>query len=209
MPNTSSLSLCQQRSLHAAAGHRHDRVSSSSLFHVHAVAHTGSEHRSRTSGGGQFDPEHAASSTAIALQPLWIQMLYAIGMLSCVYHFANGLWTQGITWGIWTTPRPSAGPAMSASSLGVGAGRGRLERPGRHDASRHRQAKADRRRAWRARKGHRRTARRPAGQPRRDNAQRTRPGWPKTTLRHRAPQLPMHCSRPAIELSNWSWQNNA
>ena len=54
-------------------------------------------------GGAQFDPEHAASSTAIALQPLWVKILYVIGMLSCVYHFANGLWTQGITWGLWTS----------------------------------------------------------------------------------------------------------
>jgi succinate dehydrogenase / fumarate reductase cytochrome b subunit len=53
--------------------------------------------------GGQFDDHHAASSTAIALQPLWVKIFYAIGMLSCVYHFANGLWTQGITWGLWVS----------------------------------------------------------------------------------------------------------
>jgi succinate dehydrogenase / fumarate reductase cytochrome b subunit len=53
--------------------------------------------------GAQFDPEHAASSTAIALKPLWVKIFYAVGMLSCVYHFANGLWTQGITWGLWTS----------------------------------------------------------------------------------------------------------
>lgn len=54
-------------------------------------------------GGAQFDAEHASSSAATALRPLWIQLVYAVGMLSCVYHFANGLWTQGITWGIWTS----------------------------------------------------------------------------------------------------------
>lgn len=53
--------------------------------------------------GAQFDPEHASSSAAIALQPLWIKILYAIGVLATVYHFANGLWSQGITWGIWTS----------------------------------------------------------------------------------------------------------
>ena len=53
--------------------------------------------------GAQFDPHHAASSTAIALRPLWIKVFYAVGMLSVVYHFANGLWTQGITWGLWTS----------------------------------------------------------------------------------------------------------
>jgi succinate dehydrogenase / fumarate reductase cytochrome b subunit len=26
-------------------------------------------------------------------------------MLSAIYHFANGLWTQGITWGLWTSAK--------------------------------------------------------------------------------------------------------
>jgi succinate dehydrogenase / fumarate reductase cytochrome b subunit len=54
-------------------------------------------------GGAQFDPEHAASSTALALRPLWVKIFYVVGMLSIVYHFSNGLWTQGITWGLWTS----------------------------------------------------------------------------------------------------------
>ena len=54
-------------------------------------------------GGAQFDPEHATSSAAIALQPVWVKLAYAVGMLSVVYHFSNGLWTQGITWGLWTS----------------------------------------------------------------------------------------------------------
>ena len=29
---------------------------------------------------------------------------YIIGVLSCVYHLANGIWTMGITWGMWTSP---------------------------------------------------------------------------------------------------------
>jgi len=56
-----------------------------------------------TKFGAQFDPTHAASSAAVALQPLWVKALYLVGMLSAIYHFANGLWTQGITWGIWTS----------------------------------------------------------------------------------------------------------
>ncbi len=48
-----------------------------------------------------FDPEHPATSAAAALQfAWWVAPLYAIGMLSCVYHFANGLWTAAITWGL-------------------------------------------------------------------------------------------------------------
>ncbi len=55
-------------------------------------------------GGGQFDPHHATSTAAAALRPAWVTALYAIGMLSAVFHFANGLWSIGITWGIWTSP---------------------------------------------------------------------------------------------------------
>jgi succinate dehydrogenase / fumarate reductase cytochrome b subunit len=29
--------------------------------------------------------------------------MYAIGVLSTVFHLANGLWTMGITWGVWTS----------------------------------------------------------------------------------------------------------
>jgi succinate dehydrogenase / fumarate reductase, cytochrome b subunit len=72
------------------------------VFHVVQLHHTlGGPFEQM--GGGQFDSEHAASSAALALQPTWIKFVYVIGLLACVYHFANGLWTQGITWGIWTT----------------------------------------------------------------------------------------------------------
>jgi succinate dehydrogenase / fumarate reductase cytochrome b subunit len=54
-------------------------------------------------GGAQFDPHHASSTVAVALQPLWIKVFYTVGLLATVYHFANGLWTQGITWGLWTS----------------------------------------------------------------------------------------------------------
>lgn len=53
--------------------------------------------------GAQFDPTHAASSAAVALKPMWVKLIYVVGMLSAIYHFSNGLWTQGITWGIWTS----------------------------------------------------------------------------------------------------------
>ena len=54
-------------------------------------------------GAAQFDHEHAASSAGAALKSLGVQIFYAIGVLASVYHLANGLWTMGITWGIWTT----------------------------------------------------------------------------------------------------------
>jgi succinate dehydrogenase cytochrome b subunit len=70
------------------------------LYHVLEMHHLG-----YYLGGGQFDPEHATSSAATAIdRSVWEQAGYAIGILACVYHLANGLWTWGITWGIWTTP---------------------------------------------------------------------------------------------------------
>ncbi len=71
-------------------------------------------------GGAEFDAEHATSSTAIALAPVWIQILYAIGMLSCVYHFANGLWTQGITWGLWTSAAAQKRASYISVVVGIG-----------------------------------------------------------------------------------------
>jgi len=71
-------------------------------------------------GGGQFDPHHATSTAAVALRPLWVTALYAIGVLSAVFHFANGLWTLGITWGIWTSP--AAMQRANVISIVVGLG---------------------------------------------------------------------------------------
>jgi len=73
------------------------------VFHVAQLHHLAGA-PFKEIGGAAFDAEHAASSAATALRPWPIQIIYAIGLLSCVYHFANGLWTQGITWGIWTSP---------------------------------------------------------------------------------------------------------
>lgn len=58
----------------------------------------------RPFGGGAFDPHQASSTAATAIRPILVSILYAIGVLSAVFHFANGLWTLGITWGVWTSP---------------------------------------------------------------------------------------------------------
>ncbi len=66
------------------------------LFHVAQLHHL---------GFGQFDPEHATSSAAQAIgSSFWMQAWYVVGVLACVYHLANGIWTSGITWGLWTSP---------------------------------------------------------------------------------------------------------
>jgi succinate dehydrogenase / fumarate reductase, cytochrome b subunit len=68
------------------------------LFHLWQMHHLG-----KYLGGGHFDPEHAASSAAIVLDPVLMKIIYTVGTLCAVYHLANGIWTFGITWGLWTS----------------------------------------------------------------------------------------------------------
>lgn len=69
--------------------------------------------------GANFRPYNAASTAAKALQSGLVVALYAIGLLATVYHFANGVWTAGITWGVWTTPRSQRGATYACLALGV------------------------------------------------------------------------------------------
>jgi succinate dehydrogenase / fumarate reductase cytochrome b subunit len=63
------------------------------IWHMHWLGHP--------LGGGWFVPEDAAYTAGAAIQRHeWIWMLYAVGILAAVYHFANGLWTFLISWGI-------------------------------------------------------------------------------------------------------------
>ncbi len=69
----------------------------------------------------QFDKDAATESTAAAIQTaLWIQIFYAVGVLACVYHLANGLWTMGITWGIWTSPEAQRRASIVCTVFGIG-----------------------------------------------------------------------------------------
>ena len=72
-------------------------------------------------GFAQFDPEHAGSSASAAIQSsVIIVILYAVGLLSCVYHLANGLWTMGITWGVWTSPSGQRRAGVVCLVFGIG-----------------------------------------------------------------------------------------
>ena len=73
------------------------------------------EHVTRKLGGGLFDSKHAVTTGVEAVQQAaWVGPVYAIGILASVYHFSNGLWTMGITWGVWTGPRRKGGPRSFA-----------------------------------------------------------------------------------------------
>jgi succinate dehydrogenase / fumarate reductase cytochrome b subunit len=70
-------------------------------------------------GGHRFDPEHAFTA-AEAIQSSWIVVaVYAIGVLAAVYHLANGLWTAGITWGVWTGPDSQSWAKIPCTAIGI------------------------------------------------------------------------------------------
>ncbi len=70
-------------------------------------------------GGGRFDPHHATSTAATVIAPLGVSLLYAIGVLSAVFHLSNGLWTIGITWGLWTSPAAMQRANVISIAVGV------------------------------------------------------------------------------------------
>ena len=50
---------------------------------------------------------------------MWIEAIYLIGVLASVYHLANGIWTMGITWGVWTSPRARRSANYLAAAVGI------------------------------------------------------------------------------------------
>jgi succinate dehydrogenase / fumarate reductase, cytochrome b subunit len=83
-------------------------------FHLWQMHHLG-----HGLGGGKFDPEHAASSAAIVLDPLVMKIIYTIGTLAAVYHLSNGIWTFGITWGIWTSEKAQKRAGYLCAVIGL------------------------------------------------------------------------------------------
>jgi len=71
-------------------------------------------------GGGKFDAENAANSAAKVIQSVWwIAPVYAIGVISSVFHLANGIWTALITWGITIKPRSQQMAGYVCAAFGV------------------------------------------------------------------------------------------
>ncbi len=71
-------------------------------------------------GGANFVPYRAASSAGAALGSLIVDILYAVGILACVFHLANGIWTMGITWGVWVSPAAQRRASAVCTVFGVG-----------------------------------------------------------------------------------------
>jgi succinate dehydrogenase / fumarate reductase cytochrome b subunit len=77
-----------------------------------------------------FDPEKAASTTATALrggaESVWwhggiiVGVLYLAGITMLVFHFANGLWTAAITWGVTITEKAQQRWKWVCMAIGAG-----------------------------------------------------------------------------------------
>lgn len=73
----------------------------------------------------KFRPYNAASSLSAALEGptpiagiLW-SIFYAVGVLACTFHLANGIWTAGITWGVWLTPKSQRRASIACALFGL------------------------------------------------------------------------------------------
>ncbi|QDU57665.1 succinate dehydrogenase cytochrome b558 subunit [Aeoliella mucimassa] len=99
------------------------------VFHMHGWFHFDAWlHLAERWGGHVFSPYNASSTLSMALSNTLIALLYALGVLSAAFHFFNGIWTAGITWGIWTRPEAQAralkvclGAFVVLSVVGLGA----------------------------------------------------------------------------------------
>lgn len=100
------------------------------VFHMHGWFHAEwwLKDVAQPLGGANFSPYNAASTLGAAMNGFVVPFLYAIGVLSCVFHLANGAWTMGITWGVWTSPAAQKraeivcavfGVALAAVSMGA------------------------------------------------------------------------------------------
>ncbi|MDX1944751.1 MAG: succinate dehydrogenase cytochrome b558 subunit [Pirellulaceae bacterium] len=94
------------------------------VFHMHGWFHADWYLHSVAEplGGAQFRAYNAGSTAAEAIQrgaPL-MAIFYAVGILACVFHLANGIWTFGITWGIWVTPAAQRWATVAALVFGLG-----------------------------------------------------------------------------------------
>ncbi|MCA9177193.1 MAG: succinate dehydrogenase cytochrome b558 subunit, partial [Planctomycetales bacterium] len=91
------------------------------VFQMHGWFHNSwwMENVARPFGGAQFDPHHAASSAGKALQGWAMAGWYVVGILACVFHLANGIWTMGITWGVWISERAQRRALVVCTIFGI------------------------------------------------------------------------------------------
>lgn len=94
------------------------------VFHMHGWFHNDFWLRNVAEplAGAQFRPYNAASSLLMAMQSPVVTALYAVGVIACVFHLANGIWTMGITWGVWVSPAAQRRANWVCIVFGLGLG---------------------------------------------------------------------------------------
>lgn len=91
------------------------------VFHLHGWFHTDWWlSKVQPWGMAQFRPYNAASTLAGAFSGFLWPVFYVIGIVASVFHFANGVWTMGITWGVWTSPRAQRDASYVCAAGGIG-----------------------------------------------------------------------------------------
>jgi succinate dehydrogenase / fumarate reductase cytochrome b subunit len=90
------------------------------VFHMHGWIHSDAWQEFVSPWGGLFSPYNAATTAAAAVHDsVLVMLLYLVGTLACAFHLANGLWTMGITWGVWTTAAAQRRANYVALGFGV------------------------------------------------------------------------------------------
>ena len=91
------------------------------VFHMHGWIHIEPFYSAvKSMNGANFKPYNAASSAHLAMAGFVIPLLYLIGVGACVFHLANGIWTMGITWGVWTSPKAQDRAGWVTLVFGIG-----------------------------------------------------------------------------------------
>jgi succinate dehydrogenase / fumarate reductase, cytochrome b subunit len=78
------------------------------------------DHVTRRLGGARFDSKDVETAVTTVLGSPWVTAAYIAGTLAAVYHLSAGLWTAGITWGIWTSARAQRRARVPCLLFGLG-----------------------------------------------------------------------------------------
>ena len=90
------------------------------VFHLHGWFHAEPWlELLRPLGLAAFRPYNAASTLAMAMDGWIWPTFYFLGVMATVYHLANGLWTAGITWGLWTGPQAQRRATKLCAAFGI------------------------------------------------------------------------------------------
>lgn len=91
------------------------------VLHLHGWIHVDAYLKAIQDWGlARFKPYNASSTLGEAMQAnILVPIFYVVGVLSCVFHFANGVWTMGITWGVWVTPSAQKRAGIICALVGV------------------------------------------------------------------------------------------